>query len=162
MSKKQTIRLNESQLRHIVKESVSKLIREGDWDDIDFSKTRGVRLPDGGDDWFLSPREIKTKIRALQDALKDVMNMTNGNMAGDELSNELFHECYDFYKFISQYMVELNDHCSDVNGSWDEDKSDMPFIRKYGDDYNVDAYYDKQGKALGRERFGSNFKPHNK
>lgn len=162
MNKKQVIRLNESQLRRIVKESVSKLLREGDWDDIDFSKTRGVRLPDGGDDWYLSPMEIKTKIQTLQDALQDVMDMTNGNRAGDELSNELFDGCYKFYNFISQYKVELVSHGKDANGSWVEDKSDLPFIRKYDDDSTVQSYYDRQGNAIGRERFRSNFKPHNK
>ena len=157
---KRRIRLSESELRKVIGRSVRKALNEGEWDDIDFSRTRGVRLPDGGDDWCLSPREIKTKIQALQDALKDVMDMTNGNRAGDELSNELFDGCYKFYNFISQYMVELVSHCRDINGSWDEDKSDMPFIRKYDDNSTVQSYYDKQGNALGRERFGSNYKPH--
>ena len=154
------IRLSESQLKGIIGKSVRRILSEGDWDDIDFSRTRGVKLPDGSDGMYSNPREVKEKIKALQDALNDVMDMTDTNMAGDELSNELFDGCYQFYKFISQYLIELNDHCSDVNGSWDEDKSGMPFIRKYNDDCVVDSYYDKQGNALGRERFGKNYKEH--
>ena len=99
--------------------------------------------------------------KSQQDALKDVMELTNGDRAGKELSRELSRECYNFYNFISEYYIELDMECRDCEGSWEEDHSDIPFIRKY-DDYSLQDYYDKNGKPIDRSRFRKNYKPHGK
>lgn len=132
------VRLNEKQLKQVVTESVRRMLNEIDLNNIDYSRTRGVKLPDKDYDWYLKPREIKTKISALQKALMDVMEMTNGNRAGDEFSQELFSECWKFYQFIGQYSSLDND----------EKYADVPFIRTYDDDCSIQCYYDKEGNPI--------------
>ena len=158
---KQTIRLNEAQLKSVVAEAVRRCVNEADYSDFDFSRTRGVNLPVDDSGRYAQPREIKEKLKRLQDALKDVMELTNGDRAGKELSRELSRECYNFYNFISEYYIELDMECRDCEGSWEEDHSDIPFIRKY-DDYSLQDYYDKSGKPIDRSRFRKNYKPHGK
>ena len=159
---KKNIKLNESQLRNMIAKSIKSILKEGDYDDIDFSKTDGVRLP-SGDDWYYSPKDTKKAILGLQQALRRVMDMCNGNRLGDELSDELWQECYNFYSFISKYCIELDDECSDINGKWTKNMSNVPFIRKYGENSSIPRYFDKSGKAINdKERFGSNFTPHNR
>ena len=155
---KRTIRLKESELRHIISESVSKMINEIDYSNFDFSKTPGIDLSDTH--FGVTPKEVKEKLLALQNAIKDVMDIMNGNGAGKSFSKEMWDKCYDFYKFISRYYVQLKQQCRDIEGSWEEDHSDIPFIRKYDDDFGIPNYYGKDGKVIDNKTFRSNYKPH--
>lgn len=166
------IRLTESDLNRIINESIKKCvnntsapktkkrkaIKEGAYDDIDFSKTPGIDLSDA----YYSPKEIKEKVLALQTAIKDVMNIMNGAYAGEAFSKEMWDRCYDFYKFIKEYYIELKKDCRNYKGSWTEDHSDIPFIRKYGEECSIPNYYGKDGNRLSDDYFKRNFKPHNK
>lgn len=134
-----------------------KPIKEA-YDDIDFSKTPGIDLSDA----YYSPKEIKEKVLALQTAIKDVMDIMNGAYAGKAFSKEMWDRCYDFYNFISEYYIELKQDCRSWEGSWEEDHSDVPYIRKYGDDCTIPSYYGKDGKRLPDDYFKRNFKPHNR
>lgn len=157
------MKLSEKQLRNIIRKRLSEATEtKSGWDfsNVDFSKTPGINLPaddEGG--WYHSPKEIKEKLQALQNAVKDVMDLMNGDQAGSEFSKEMWDECYRFYTFISQYYVELVKDCSDFQGSWEEDHTNVPFIRKYTDDYGIPNYFDKTGKQVGDETFRQNFKP---
>lgn len=155
---KQTIRLKESELRHMISEAVKKTLNEIDYSNFDFSKTPGIDLSDTC--FGVTPKIVKEKLQALQNAVKDVMDITNGQASGKAFSREMFDKCYDFYKFISRYYVELNKQCRDIKGSWEEDHSDIPFIRKYDDDFGIPNYYGKDGKVIDDKTFRTNYKPH--
>lgn len=152
--RKQTIKLNESQLRNIIREAINEI----DYSNFDFSKTRGIDLSDTC--FGVTPREVKEKVLALQKAITDVMEMMNGAGAGKAFDKEMWNKCYDFNKFISKYYVELKTNYADLEGSWEEDHSDIPFMRKMDDDYGIPNYYDKEGKVIDRKTFRTNFKPH--
>ena len=163
------IRLTESELNRIINGSIKKCVNntsapesekrktiKESYDDIDFSKTPGIDLSDAD----VSPREIKEKVLALQTAIKDVMNICF--YGGKAFNKEMWDRCYDFYKFISEYYIELNKDCRNYKGSWTEDHSDIPFIRKYGEECSIPNYYGKDGNRLSDDYFKRNFKPHNK
>ena len=151
-------------IRKVVEESSRMTLREDDkYGDIDFSRTNGVRLPSGGDDsgFHFTPRETKGALRNLQNALIKVMDMLNGAAMGEEITKELWDQCYSFYNFISQYYIEMDDECRDIKGTWTQNHADVPFIRKYTDDFTIPPFYNKNGEQIDeRERFGSNFQPH--
>lgn len=155
---KKTIRLTEGELRRIISESVSKMINEIDYSNFDFSKTPGIDLSDTC--FGVTPKIVKEKLLALQNAIKDVMDIMNGNGAGKAFSKEMWDKCYDFYEFISRYYVQLKQQCRDIKGSWEEDHSDIPFIRKYDDDFGIPNYYGKDGKVIDDKTFRTNYKPH--
>lgn len=155
---KKTIRLTESDLHNVIQEAVKKIVNEVDHSNFDFSRTPGIDLTDIDPGYNISPAEIKQKLLNLQNALKEVMDLTNGDMAGRNFSSEMFDKCYDFYNFIGQYMVELKSNCANYEGSWEEDHSDIPFIRKYGDDFEIPPYYTKDGNRVPDESFRQNFK----
>jgi hypothetical protein len=142
----------------MISESMTKIINEIDYSNFDFSKTNGIDLSDTC--FGVTPKIVKEKLSALQNAIKDVMDIMNGDSAGKSFSNEMWDKCYDFYNFISKYYVELKQNCSNFEGSWEEDHSDIPFIRKYNDDYGIPNYYGKDGKQIDSKSFRSNFKPH--
>lgn len=150
---KRILKLNESQLRKIIKESLDEI----DYSNFDFSKTRGIDLSDTN--FGVTPREVKEKVLALQKAITDVMDMMNGCGAGKAFDEEMWDKCYDFYNFINQYYIELKNNYTNYEGSWEEDHSDIPFIRKYDDDYGIQNYYDRNGKQIDDKFFRSNFKP---
>jgi hypothetical protein len=156
---KKLVKLTEGDLHRIIKESVKKMINEIDYSNFDFSKTDGIDLSDIDPGYAISPREIKEKVKRLQDALKDVMDLTNGNVAGKNFSREMWDECYNFYRFISKYYIELDKECRSIEGSWKEDHSDIPFIRKYTDDFGIPNYYGKDGNPIDRKSFRTDFKP---
>ena len=149
---KRKIRLTESDLHKII----NNILKEASFDDIDFSRTHGIDLSDS----YVSPKEVKEKVLALQTAIKDVMDLMNGGSAGKAFNKELWNACYQFYIFITQYYIELKKECSSYEGHWEEDHSDIPYIRKYDDDYAIQHYYGKNGKKLPDDYFKRNFKPH--
>jgi hypothetical protein len=151
---KRTLKLNESQLRKIIKESLNEI----DYSNFDFSKTRGIDLSDRsyGDD----PKEIKEHILRLQKEIKSFMDILSN--CSPTLFEEMWDECYGFYNFITQYYIELKNNYTNYEGTWEEDHSDIPFIRKYDDDYGIPNYYDKNGKQIDDKFFRTNFKPHTK
>lgn len=153
---KRILKLNESQLRKIIKESLDEI----DYSNFDFSKTDGIDLSDTC--YGVTPRIVKEKILALQKAIIDVMDMMNGGGAGKAFDKEMSRRCYDFYNFITQYIIELKQTHTNYEGTWEEDHSDIPFIRKYDDDSAIPNYYDKNGKVVDDRTFRSNFKPHTK
>ena len=153
-------RISEKGLRRMIREAVRSSINEVDYSNFDFSKTPGIDLRDANADWGVAPADIKQKLQALQTALKDVMELTNGAVAGKNFSDAMWDRCYDFYRFISQYMVELKKECSSIDGTWEEDHSDIPFIRKYGEGSEIPPYYTKDGKMVDDNHFRTNFRPH--
>ena len=157
---KQQIKITESDLHKIIKESVKKVINEIDYSNFDFSKTDGIDLSDIDPGYQISPKEVKEKVKRLQYSLKDVMELTNGSVAGRNFSREMWDECYNFYRFISRYYIELEKDCRDFEGSWKEDHSDIPFIRKYGEDSSIPNYYGKDGKVIDDKSFRTDYKPH--
>lgn len=153
---KRTLKLNESQLRKIIKESLNEI----DYSNFDFSKTNGIDLSDTC--YGFTPKEVKERLLALQNAINAVMDMMNGSGAGSAFTREMWDRCYDFYNFITQYLVELKQTHTNYEGTWEEDHSDIPFIRKYDDDYAIPNYYDRDGKQIDSKTFRSNFKPRTK
>ena len=153
-------RLTESNLRNMIREAIKSSINEVNFSNFDFSKTPGIDLRDIKKDWGVTPADVKQKLGALQTALKDVMELTNGAIAGENFSKAMWDKCYDFYQFISQYMVELKKDCRGYDGTWQEDHSDIPFIRQYGEDSEIPPYYTKDGNIVGDEHFRTNFQPH--
>lgn len=163
--KENKFKLNENDLRKIIsetlKENYDKWVKDNNilkeaYNDIDFSRTPGIDLSDA----YYSPKEIKEKVLALQTALTDVMDIMNGEYAGKAFGKEMWNRCYDFYNFISEYYIELKRNCSSYEGSWEEDHSDVPYIRKYGEGSTIPNYYGKDGKRLPDDYFKRNFKPH--
>lgn len=152
---KRIIRLTESDLHRLVEQALNEI----DYSNFDFSKTRGLDISDSD---VYSPQEIKEKVLAAQTAVKDLLDIMNGDNAGRNFGKEMWDGCYDFYRFITKYAIELKQDCRSIEGSWEEDHSDIPFIRKYDDEFMIDNYYDKQGNPVDRNSFRQNFKPHNR
>lgn len=149
---KQTKKINESQLRNIIREAISEI----DYSNFDFSKTRGIDLSDRS--YGCDPKEIKEHILRLQKDIKSFMDILS--YCSPTLFDEMWKECYNFYNFISKYYIELKNNYANHEGSWEEDHSDIPFIRKYDDDYGIPNYYDKEGNVVDDKTFRTNFKPH--
>ena len=121
------------------------------WDDFDYSKTYGVKLPVGPTDdlpYAFTPREIKTRIVALKKAITNVMDLFNGGACGEDLCNEIEDECRDFYYFITQYVSDLGGGMY-LDGVPSADYSDVPYLRKTDPNtYCFDNFYTKDGKVF--------------
>ena len=45
------------------------------------------------------------------------------------------------------------------DGSFEEDHTDIPFIRKFGEDCSIPPYYGNDGKPIDHTYFRTKFKP---
>jgi len=117
-------------------------------EDIDFSKTRGIKLPDGEYDWYLEPKEIKSRILNLQKAIDSVMDIFNGERGGKELSGAIENKCHDFWNFIHKLEIEEGYARRGDGKQGKINHTDIPFIRLLDDDSTIDHYYDETGEIV--------------